>query len=48
MLRNYLQVAIRNMRRSRVYPLVNIIGLSIALAQDLNVGWVSAELEIST
>ena len=35
MLRNYLQVAIRTMRRSRVYPMVNIVGLSIGLASAI-------------
>ncbi|GMQ81269.1 MAG: hypothetical protein BMS9Abin05_0700 [Rhodothermia bacterium] len=35
MVRNYLQVAVRNMRRSQVYALVNIVGLSIALASAI-------------
>lgn len=35
MLRNYLQVAIRTMRRNKVYPLVNIVGLSIGLASAI-------------
>ena len=45
MFRNYIQVALRNLRRRRVYTLINIIGLSTGLACALFIyNWVKDEL----
>ena len=35
MLKNCLQVAVRHMRQSRFYPLVNMIGLAIGLVSAI-------------
>ncbi|MCK5145602.1 ABC transporter permease [bacterium] len=45
MLKNYLKVALRNLRRNRVYSLINIIGLTVGLACALLILlWVQDEM----
>ena len=38
MLKNYLKIALRNIRKYRVYSGINILGLSIGLAACATVG----------
>ena len=35
MLKNYLLVALRNLSREKVYAIINIVGLSLAIACSL-------------
>jgi putative ABC transport system permease protein len=44
MLKNYLKSALRSIRRSKLYSLINIVGLSIGLAAAIVIGlWVQNE-----
>src|ERR1700761_5307915 len=45
MLKNYFKIALRNLRNSRLYSLINITGLSVSLAVSiLLLLWVQDEL----
>jgi putative ABC transport system permease protein len=45
MIRNYLKIALRNLRRNKVYSLINITGLSVGMAVAIVIGlWVWDEL----
>src|ERR1700759_873020 len=45
MLKNYFKIALRNLRKSKLYSLINITGLSVSLAVSiLLLLWVNDEL----
>jgi putative ABC transport system permease protein len=45
MLKNYLKIAFRNLRRKKVYSIINILGLSIGIASSILIFlWVSEEM----
>jgi hypothetical protein len=44
MLRNYLKIALRNLRRNRIYSILNIAGLALGMAVALLIGlWITDE-----
>lgn len=45
MLRNYLKIALRNIRRNKVYSFINVVGLTVGIASSvLILLWVANEL----
>ena len=39
MLKNYVNIALRNFRRQKFYTLINVLGLSVGLASSLLIAW---------
>jgi putative ABC transport system permease protein len=45
MIKNYLKIALRNLRRNKIYSLINITGLSVGMAVAIVIGvWIWDEL----
>ncbi|HTD39920.1 MAG TPA: hypothetical protein VK671_04810, partial [Mucilaginibacter sp.] len=48
MLKNYLKVAMRNLKKEKIFSLINIMGLSLGLACSLLILlWVHSELNMN-
>src|SRR5580658_10014216 len=49
MLKNYLKVAFRSLRKNKAHAFINICGLSIGMAASMLIGlWIWDELEFDT
>jgi len=49
MIKNYVKIAIRNLVNSKIYSLINVVGLAVGLAVVLIIGiWIRDELNYNT
>jgi len=48
MLENYFKIALRNLRKNRIYSAINIVGLSVGMAVAILIGlWIYDELSFN-